>query len=55
VAQTSEDQAIRWQRPHIAKDPRSVSDFKKHTAGPIEENIDGAIGFKCSACIFQWV
>ena len=44
LAQTPDDQEA-VQRPYIAEDPKVRFDFKKHTAGPIEENIDSAIVF----------
>ncbi len=53
VAQTSEDQGA-IQRPHVAKDPGFVFGSKKHTAGPIEENKDSAIVFKCSTWVLKW-
>ena len=54
MAQTSEDQdAI--QRPDITKDPEFVFGIKKHTARPIEENIDGVVVFKCSTWVLKWV
>jgi hypothetical protein len=54
VTRTSEDQdAI--QRPDITKDPETVSDIKKPTAWPIEENKDGAVVLKCYGWALKWV
>lgn len=30
-------------------------DLKKHTAGPIEENMNSVVVFKCSAHILKWM
>ena len=54
VARTFEDQEV-IQRPDINKDPGSAFSIKKHTAGPIEENIDNVVVFECSACVSKWV
>ena len=54
MAQTSEDQGA-IQRPDVAKDPGFVFVSKKHTAGPIEENIDSVIVFKRSAWVLKRV
>jgi hypothetical protein len=41
----SEDQGA-IQQPDVAEDPGFVFGIKKHTAWPIEEDIDGVIVFK---------
>jgi hypothetical protein len=45
VEPTSEDQGA-IQQPDVAEDPGFVFGIKKHTAWPIEEDIDSVIVFK---------
>src|SRR6266702_41636 len=53
MAQTSKDQES-IQRPDVAKNPGFVVNIKKHTAWPIDENINSVVVFKCSAWVLKW-
>ena len=52
-AQTFEVQGS-IQRPNVAKAPLFPSPFDKHTAGPIDENVDSVVGLK-HAQVSKWV
>ena len=54
MTRASEDQDT-IQRPDITKDPEIESDIKKHTAHPIEENIDSPVMSKSYTWAFDRV
>jgi hypothetical protein len=52
-AQTFEDQGS-VQRPNVAKAPLFPFGFEKHTARPINENVDSVVGLKHTQ-VSKWV